>query len=246
MDNLWAMSLLGEEGPGLFRLLAPVLTIVAIAVFGWLNEKAKQKERRQQAQEDARREGKDQGRDRRAEPTGQVRPAQAQPEDFPSARRAQRQAGPRAVQPIHRYQPEIPTTGGRGGEFSQAEAEEPELIIMAEDVSDEAAQREFRREQQRLRAEAIRRAQLLQAQRSRKARPKKAKPARRRTLELKPLGEFPSEADFPYTEVFQPSTALLAPGETISPATIRRAILWAEILGAPRGLRPYSDPSGFP
>ncbi len=115
------------------------------------------------------------------------------------------------------------------------------MIIVGEDVSVEAAQRQFGREQQRqLRAEAVRRARALQAQASREVR-RKAKPARRRTLELKPSRELLPEQAFPGTEVFEARTALLAPGQTISPPQIRRAIVWAEILGAPRSLRPYEE-----
>ena len=233
MDNLWAMTLFGQEGPSFWRLLGPLLTIVAIAVFGWLNEKAKQKERQQQAEDKA------QDRAPRARSDREARPRQADaPKSVPLSQ-AQRQARPRAAQQIHRYQPQIPSAPGRAAEPSQAQPRQPELIIVAEDLSDEAAQSQFRREQQRqLRAEAVRRARALRAERSREA-VRKAKPARRRTLELKPLRELPRAAAFADTEVFQPRTALLAPGQTISPPQIRRAIVWAEILGVPRALRPY-------
>ena len=113
--------------------------------------------------------------------------------------------------------------------------------MVAEDVSVEAAQRQFHREQQRqLRDEAVRRARALRAERSREA-VRKAKAARPRTLELKPFGELPPAQATPGTELVQARTALLAPGQTISPPQIRRAIVWAEILGVPRALRPYEE-----
>ncbi len=241
MDNLWAMTLLGQEQPGFWRLLAPVLTIVAIAVFGWLNEKAKRKERQQQAEDEARRGREDEDRASRARPARQVRPRQAQPAQRAPLPQAQRQQRPGAAQPIHRYQPRIPSAPGRAAEPSQPQPRQPELIIVAEDLSDEAAQNQFRREQQqRLRDEAVRRARALRAERSREV-VRKAKAARPRTLELKPDRKLPRMAAFADTEVFQPRTALLAPGQTISPPQIRRAIVWAEILGVPRALRPYEE-----
>ncbi|MCK4850824.1 MAG: hypothetical protein KAT11_05700 [Phycisphaerae bacterium] len=240
MDNLWAMTLLGQEEPSLWRLLAPVIVIGAIAVFRWLNEKAKQKERQQQLEDEARRQREEEGRTPRARPAQEARPRQVQPKSVPLSQ-AQRQRRPRAGEPIHRYQPRIPSAPGRAAEPSQAQARRPELIIEAEDLSAEAAQRQFGREQQRrLRAEAVRRARALQTQASREVR-RKAKPARRRTIELKPSGELPQMAAWADTEVLRARTALLAPGQTISPPQIRRAIVWAEILGTPRALRPYEE-----
>ena len=243
MDNLWAMTLFGQEGPSFWRLLAPLLTVVAIVVFGWLNEKAKQKERQQQGEEEARRRGEEEGKDSapRARPARQAGPGQAQAAQRAPLPQAQGQQRPGVAQPIHRYQPRIPSAPGRAAEPSQAQPRQPELIIVAEDLSAEAAQNQFRREQQqRLRDEAVRRARALRAERSRET-VRKAKTARPRTLELKPSGQLPPAQAAPGTELFQARTALLAPGQTISPPQIRRAIVWAEILGAPRVLRPYQE-----
>ncbi len=139
MDNLWAMTLLAQPEQSIWKLLAPLLTIIAIAVFGWLNEKAKQKERQQQSEEDARRQREDEGRAPRA------RPREAQRKGVPSGQ-AQRPRGARAAEPIQRYQPQIPSAPGRGAERARAEVRESELIIVADDISAELSEREFRRE----------------------------------------------------------------------------------------------------
>jgi hypothetical protein len=111
---------------------------------------------------------------------------------------------------------------------------------MAEDLSAEAAQRQFQREQQQLRDGAVSQARTLEAQRSREA-ARKAEPAQLRTIELDPSGQLSPQTTDPVRKFFQAKTALLARGQTISRPQIRRAIVWAEILGPPRALRPYEE-----
>ena len=147
MDNLWTMTLLGQEGPSLWRMLGPLLIVAAISVFGWLNEKSKQKERQQQAEDDAHRQREDEGGASRAKP---VRPEQAQRAQRTPLPQARHQQRPGAAQPIHRYNPRIPPAPGRASEPSQAQLRQGELIVMAEDLSAEAAQGQFQREQQQL------------------------------------------------------------------------------------------------
>ena len=238
MDNLLVMmALLGKPEESLWRLLAPLLTIIGIAVFGWLNEKAKQKERQQQEEEDARQQREEEGRAPGAR--SREAPARGGPSGQAGGGR-----GARASKPIYRYQPQIPSAPGRVGERGGRQAGESELIIVADDISAEASGRDFRHEQQRrLRDEAIRRARAIQAQHSRedarKAKPQSA-PAK---IQAKPSRKLPALKDLPKTEVSEYGIALVCPGQTISSSQIRRAIVWAEILGAPRALRGYSDPS---
>ncbi len=67
MDNFWAMVLLAEQERSLWKMLGPLLAMVAIVVFGWINEKVKKKERQQHAEDEARR--KAEGGAGRSEPT---------------------------------------------------------------------------------------------------------------------------------------------------------------------------------
>ena len=217
MDDLWTMTLLGQEEPSLWRMLGPVIVIGVFAVVRWLNEKAKQKERGQQSEDDARGQREDEGGASRAEP---VLPEQAQP--------------------IRGYDPRIAPAPVRVGEPSQAHLRQGELIVMAEELSVEAAQRQFQREQQQLRDAAVSQARALEAQRSREA-ARKAETVRRKTTELKPSGQLSPQTTDPGREIFQAKTALLARGQTISQPQIRRAIVWAEILGPPRAVRPYEE-----
>lgn len=240
MDDLFIMMLLGQEEPSLWRVLAPLITIIVFVVFKRLNDKIKQKERQQKDEEDARRRSEDAASVGRARAedgqAGGVRSGQARDEHV--ARRAE---------PIRRYQAQIPSAPGHGAEGGGGQAGDSELIIVADDISDKVHEREFGLEQQRrLRAEAIRRAQALEAQRSResahKARAKAAAPK----IQAKPRRKLPALKALPKTEVSESAIDLVCPGQTISPSQIRRAIVWAEILGAPRALRGYSDPSGIP
>ena len=185
MDDLWTMTLLGQEEPSLWRMLTPVIVIGVFAVVRWLNEKAKQREREQQAEDDARRQREDEGGASRAEP---VLPEQAQrTPKTPLPPQARHQQRPGAAQPIRGYDPRIaPAPGSR-----------------------EAA--------------------------------RKAETVRHKTTKLKPSGQLSPQTTDPGRELFQAKTALLARGQTISQPQIRRAIVWAEILGPPRAVRPYEE-----
>lgn len=181
MDGFWTMIFLGQEDPGLFKLLWPLLALIAVSVFRWLNEKSKQQERQQQAEDETGRQGGDEDR------TFQAVPEQSQrPQRVP-----------------------LPPQGKR--------------IVVARDLSVEASQSQ-------LRAEAVRQARVLQASRSGRAVGKKAKVVRSKTVEPKASRQLPS-----------PKAALPMWGQAISPSQIRRAIVWAEIVGAPRALRPYKE-----
>ncbi len=229
MDDLWTMILFGQEEPGFWRLVAPVIVIGALALFRWLNEKAKQKERQQQDEDDTSHRLEDEDEAFRSEP---VRPEQAQRAQRPPLLQEQAQRRPGVAQPIHRYEPRIPSAPGRAAEPSQVQLRQPERIIMARDLSAEVAQKKQvqRQQQQQLRDKAVSQARALHEQRSREAARKKAKVVHRKAVEAKPTGQSPYQ-----------QAVLPAWGQAISQPQIRRAIVWAEILAAPRSLRPHEE-----
>ena len=227
MDGLWAMILLGQKPPeSLWRMLAPVLTIIAIAVFGWLNEKAKQKQRQQEAQEQAR------SKDAQAE-SGQGGGQSRVSQQRRTAERA------RSVEQIHRYQPQIPTEAKRVGQ--RRVFAEPEKIVVAEDVSGEVEQSSFGGELRRLQAETIRRARARQqrqtsVQAKSAASVKAAEPVQKRSIEA-----LPKQVATAGAGVSQVGGDLGGAGQGNSVEQIRRAVVWSEILGAPRALHPLEQ-----
>ncbi len=229
MDELWTMTLLGQEEPSFWRLVAPVIVIGALALFRWLNEKAKQKERQQQAEDDASYRLEDEDGVSRSEP---ARPEQAQRAQRAPLPQDQAQRRPGGAQPIHRYEPRIPSAPGRAAEPSQVQLRQPERIIMARDLSAETAQKKQvqRQQQQQLRDKAVSQARALHEQRSREAAREKAKVVHRKAVEAKSTGQSSFQKD-----------ALPPWGQAISQPQIRRAIVWAEILAAPRSLRPHEE-----
>ena len=232
MYSLAIMVLLAKDEPQSFsRFLVPLLTVVAIAVFGWLSEKAKKKEQQRQAEEHAKRQQESQAPGRQARPL--------QPPAHPSQQQPQR--GPRSAQSVRRYQPEIPGGPEQNRDWRGAPAAEPRLIVVAEDVSAELDRRQLHEEGQRqLHAQAERRTKDVQAQRrqraalqARQADKKAAEKKRRRELHDGKVG-----VDHGISE---PAGILLPQMDQTSPAQLRRAIVWAEILGPPRALRPQKE-----
>ena len=232
MDCSGLIILLGqEEGPSLWRLLGPVVMVALIVMFGWLNERARKKMAEQQEQESKARE-RGEGlavAQRRPE----VRQTRVEPMHRPVAGSRARDA-----EQIQRYQPEIPSLGRQAEREQLAEEAEPELIIVAEDVDAEEARRQFqlRQGQQKLRAEAILRTGILQAQRKRQAALAAGEAAQRKRAK-----QLRGAEPVPVAEVSKGVEVLPAVSAAVSVAGIRRAIVWAEILGQPRALRPYGQ-----
>ena len=231
MDSLAVIVLLAQDEPQSFvRFLVPLLTVVAIAVFGWLSEKAKKKEQQRQAEEQARRQRESPAPTRQAKPVGESYGRPVQPPAHPAQRHPQRRGG--TAEGIGRYQPEIPGGPEQGREWRGAQAAEPELIIVAEDVSAELDRRQLHEQRQRqLHAEAQRRQRA--ALQARQAAEKAAKKKRMRELhdgEVAVVGG-----------ISQPAAILLPQMAETSPAQLRRAIVWAEVLGPPRALRPQQQ-----
>jgi hypothetical protein len=223
------MLLAQEEGPSFFRVLAPVLVLVALAVFGWLSEKAKKKEQERQAEEDAQRRSEGQAR------TSQVRPTRP-------LQQAPRPVRARSAEQIQRYQPEIPPGPERQREWLEPGAEEAELIIVAEDVSDELArQRLHERRQRQIRAQAVHRTQAVQAQRRQRAALQAKLAAEKAAKQKSSRALHDGKVLAEEAEVLQPvSSAVPLVGRT-SAAQLRQAIVWAEILGLPLALRPQQQ-----
>ena len=112
---------------------------------------------------------------------------------------------------------------------------------MAEDVDAEAARKQFRLEQQRRsQVEALGRAKAQQAHRSRQA----ASEAKRKSREALDTRE--DTDSLVREESFGGGMAVVDElGAGVSRGQMRAAIVWSEILGNPRALRPYEDPSGL-
>ena len=232
-----------EEAPSFLRMVGPLLVIIGLVVFRWLSELAKKKERQQQAEEEARRRQEDQGKSRQARATRPgAHSVQHQPE----------RVRPIKAEPIHRYQPEIPAGSPQQQQrdWREAASEEPELVVLAEDISPDLAelarQRLHEHRERGLRAQAIQRAKALQAKRlqeaaarqARLAGEKAAKQKRSRTLHD---GKFGGDEK----TVPQPSGAFLPLTAAKSPSQLRQAVVWAEILGAPVALRGQERTTGY-
>ena len=226
MISIGSILLAGEGFGGPWNILI-VLFVGAMALLNWLADRAKKQQQEREIQERKR-----QGEMPRQQPR-QI------PQTRITERSAQRRPTPSGGQ-MRRYQPEIPSAGGRGPVFpsrtASAGQEESELIIVAEDVSVEAARQRLSQQQQRerLRAEAIRRAALQdQKQRVRQARAKAEKVVHREPVSQKQQEELAPLSTFSAIR----STVL---GE-VSSRQLRRGIIWAEILGPPRAMRPLEE-----
>ena len=235
MDNLSTMVLLAQQEHGLWRLLAPLLAMAGIFVFGWINEKIKKREQQQQAQDKARSQAENEGTIR-SEPAEQTRSRQMDTRTAP-APQAQRQARPRSAQQIHRYQPQIPSAPTDTAAHRQQQSRESELVIMAEDVNAEAAQRQFRLDQQRRsQAQALRRTRAQQARSSREP-SSQTKRDIRKNLDTRMDTETLVQ-DITLIDGTAVSDEL---GAGVSRSQIRAAIVWSEILGTPRAMKPYEQ-----
>ncbi len=234
MDNLWPTVLMAQE-QGLWRLLAPLLVMAGIVVFRWINEKAKQKEREQLAQDKAQREAQDPGAVQ-SQPAQQDHARQLLPTSAP-ATHTQRQARPSSTQQIHRYQPQIPSAPTASAEYRPQQLSEPESVIMAEDDNAEDAQRKLRLEhQQRAQAEALRRTRAQQARNARKAARQTERPARENLDTRRDTSSLVQDVYFN-----DGSSVADGSGAGVSISQIRAAVVWSEILGLPRALRPYEQ-----
>ena len=229
MDNIGPTALLfAQEEPDLFRSLAPLLILVGIVVFRWINEKIKKKEREQQAeQEDDYRREDQEAMARRS--------GSAQPPSRP----VQQPQRPRPAEQIHRYQPQIPSPPAAPRDWRQPQAQEPERIVLAEDITVTAARR--LREQQHLRAQAHQRAKAAQAQRRQQAAELRARQAAQKAAAQRKASRALHDGDVSTAQtVLAPSGTLPSLNITVSHAQLRQAVVWAEILGQPRALRKYS------
>ena len=219
-----------EEAPGFLRVLAPVLIMVALAVFGWLSEKAKKKEQQRQAEEDAQRRSEGQAR------TPQVRPRSP-------LQQAQRPARVRSAEQIQRYQPEIPSGRSQRREWQEPEAKEADLIVVAQDVSPDIAQLRLneQRQRQQLRAQAVHRAKALQAQRRQRADLQAKLAAEKAAKQKSSRALHDGKVLAAEAEILRPVSATVPLVGRTSATQLRQAIVWAEILGLPLALRPQQQ-----
>ena len=232
-----------EEAPSFLRMVGPLLVIIGLVVFRWLGELAKKKERQQQAEEEAQREQEAQGGSRQARPS---RPG------VHSARHPPERVRSRRSEPIHRYQPEIPAGSPqqRQRDWRAAASEEPELAVLAEDISPDLAelarQRLGKQGERQLRAQAIRQAKAQQAQRRQQAAARRARLAAEKAAQQKRARALhDGKVDTGEKVVPQPSGVFLPLTAAKSPAQLRQAIVWAEILGAPLALRGQQRTIGY-
>ena len=235
MNSICSILLDGDGLGGLWNILI-VLFVGAMALLNWWADRAKKKQQQREAQQRARQQPR------------QV--PQAQPTTGRSSQPRPAPSGTARADQMPRYQPEIPSAPGRGQVFpsqtapARQQEEESELIIVAQDVSAQAARQRLAEQQRReqLRTEAVRRAasQAQRAQRVRQSRPQdkaqaqtaiRPKPAiQEQQEELAPLPAF--------SGVWNTRSTVL--GE-VSREQLRRAIVWAEILSPPRALRPLDE-----
>ncbi|NIA06748.1 MAG: hypothetical protein GWP14_03775 [Actinobacteria bacterium] len=212
------LLLLAEENaPNLFRVLGPLVALIGIAVFGWISEKIKKKEREQLAEEQERyqQENRQGMAASRAEPF--------QPAPSPPQR-------PQPSEQTHRYQPRIPASPAPPDWRRPQPQVESEQIVLAEDITVTAARR--LRQQQHLRT---------QAQRLQQAAELKAKARQDADAAKAKVSRGLHDGDISTVQPAPASIGTLSPVEiAVSPAQLRRAVVWAEILGPPRALREYS------
>ena len=235
MNSICSILLEGEGPGGLWNILI-VLVVGAMALLNWWVDRAKKKQQQREAQERARQQPR------------QV--PQAQPTTGRSSQPRPTPSGTARAGQMPRYQPEIPSAPGRGPVLpsqttpSRQQEDESELIIVAQDVSAQAARQRFAEQQrrERLRAEAVRRAasQAQRAQRVRQSRPQEKTQAQK-AIRPKPAIQVQQEEPAPLpalSGVWNTRSTVL--GE-VSREQLRRAIVWAEILSPPRALRPLEE-----
>ena len=231
---IWLLA--QEDGPGLFRVLGPLVALIAIAVFGWISEKIKKKEREQQAEQDAGYRQEANARDGQAGPM--------QPSAHPVRQPPQR-TQPRPAQPIHRYQPQIPASPA-SPDWRRPQSEEPEPVILAQDITAVASARQLHEQQRKrqLLIQAARRAKALkEAELRRRAAALRAsqatEAAQTRAAAQAQAARSLHDGDIDTAQLVPASD--VSPLEiTVSPAQLRQAVVWAEILGPPRAIRDYS------
>jgi len=235
MANLATIVLLAqqEEAPSFLRLLGPVLIILAITIFSWLNEKAKKREQQRQAEEKSQHQGEEQATAR------QARSVQSAPRPL---QQPQRQVRPGTAEQISRYQPEIPLGSEEKRDRRGPQGQEPEPIIVAEDLSAEQARRQLHEQRQRqIHAQAIHRAKAIQAKRQQQA-ALQAKLAAEKTANLKRSRELHDEkVSAGEKEIFRPADITAPLVAITSAAQVRQAIVWAEIIGPPRAFKPLEQ-----
>lgn len=233
MSSFLAVSILAQRGSGGGWNILFAVFVIGMGLVSWLVEQAKKKQRQQEAEQRARQRG---------------RQTQERPPAAGSAQQTQAPAGTRQTEQMRRYQPQIPSAPGRAraepGQRQPVEPEQSELIVVAQDVSAKAARERFLHEQQRerLRAEAVRQADI-QDRRARQSRrqQRRAKEAAEKISQQKPESK-------PQAQPARPGAQDLVVGDMgmpgageISRKQIRQAIVWAEILAAPRAVRPLEQ-----
>ena len=231
---IWLLA--QEDGPGLFRVLGPLVALIAIAVFGWISEKIKKKEREQQAEEDAGYRQEAKARSRQAGPM--------QPSAHPVRQPPQR-TQPRPPQPIHRYQPQIPGAPA-APDWREPQPQESEDVVVAQDVTAVALGLQLSQQQHKrqLLIQAARRAKALkEAEHRRQAaalRARQAAEVARATAAAQAKAARSLHDGDIDTAQLVPASDVSPLEITVSPAQLRKAIVWAEILGPPRAIRDYS------
>ena len=223
-----------KEAPNLFRVLGPLVVLIGIAVFGWISEKVKKKEQEQRAEEE----------ERYQQEHPEAAPRRAGPVQTSSHRVP---APPQRSQPaeqIHRYEPRIPDSPAPP-DWRRRQQPEAKQIVLAQDITAVPLDRQPGQEQrqQQLRIQAAQRAKALKIknQRRQQAAELRATQAAQKAAAQREDSRSLHDGDLSTTQPIPVPTDILPPVEiALSRAQLRQAVVWAEILSSPRGLREYS------
>ena len=222
-----------EEAPNFFRFL-PLLAMAGLILFRWLSGKIKKKEQEQRAEEE----------ERYQQEHPEAAPRRAGPVQTSSHRVP---APPQRSQPaeqIHRYEPRIPDSPAPP-DWRRRQQPEAKQIVLAQDITAVPLDRQPGQEQrqQQLRIQAAQRAKALKIknQRRQQAAELRATQAAQKAAAQREDSRSLHDGDLSTTQPIPVPTDILPPVEiTLSRAQLRQAVVWAEILSSPRGLREYS------